>query len=221
MVHAGMSFGDIRRISADAVTVPLFRNATDQRDLFGLVSIHSYSPGVYDEAAVSAFEWLADVLARILTREQEELHAIARLPGSVPALRHPLAIEEIVELVVEEVDKMRDAIDRIRSRTDLPSAAVTELRTVTDAGRRLQGELTEMLLRTDDGPTRRFRRLTDREQAVAMLLADQLTNPDIATRLNVSVATVKTHVANIRAKYEMNRREDVAKDVRLHLGRAG
>ena len=42
--------------------------------------------------------------------------------------------------------------------------------------------------------------LTDRETQVLLLMADGLSNRDIAARLVVTEATIKTHVGNVFAK---------------------
>lgn len=46
----------------------------------------------------------------------------------------------------------------------------------------------------------RFTRLSDRERAVAMLIAEGESNPTIAERLHLSQATVKTHLEQVNLK---------------------
>ena len=68
--------------------------------------------------------------------------------------------------------------------------------------------------RGSHGPRRRpkagWDALTDTEQAVAALLADGLSNPDIAARMFISRRTVQFHVSNILAKLGLSSRVELA-----------
>lgn len=55
--------------------------------------------------------------------------------------------------------------------------------------------------------------LTEMEQQVATLVAEGLTNPEIAERLFVSVATVKAHVSRIFPKLDVTGRRELAREV--------
>jgi DNA-binding NarL/FixJ family response regulator len=52
--------------------------------------------------------------------------------------------------------------------------------------------------------------LTPREREVAALLADGLSNGEIARRLYISTKTASVHVSNILAKLDMTSRTEVA-----------
>lgn len=76
------------------------------------------------------------------------------------------------------------------------------------------GAQQQLLGRPADGPTR----LSAREVEVLRLIAEGLTNAQIARRLVVSVSTVKTHVNNLFGKLEIgNRTEAVARATGLGL----
>jgi DNA-binding CsgD family transcriptional regulator len=62
--------------------------------------------------------------------------------------------------------------------------------------------------------------LTPAELQVARLIGGHLTNPQIAERLYVSLATVKTHLGHIFAKLEIGTRSELAVLVRAHEGTA-
>lgn len=59
--------------------------------------------------------------------------------------------------------------------------------------------------------------LTAREQQIVLLIAEGLSNKEIARRLFIQVATVKNHVHNILKKLHVSRREQVAATLRFNL----
>ena len=58
--------------------------------------------------------------------------------------------------------------------------------------------------------------LTPAEQAVAGLVADGLTNPQIGARLYISRRTVQTHLVHIFAKLDIGSRAQLAAQVTRH-----
>jgi len=67
----------------------------------------------------------------------------------------------------------------------------------------------ERLVRTPPGVAggdQALSRLSDREREILMLVAEGLSNAEIAVRLFISVTTVKTHVASILAKLDLRDR---------------
>jgi DNA-binding NarL/FixJ family response regulator len=62
-------------------------------------------------------------------------------------------------------------------------------------------------------------RLTAREQKIAELIAQGLSNKPIARRLHIEVATVKCHVHNILDKLKLQRRGNVALWIRQQVNR--
>jgi DNA-binding NarL/FixJ family response regulator len=60
--------------------------------------------------------------------------------------------------------------------------------------------------------------LTSREQEIAVLLAQGLSNKDIAKTLVIAQRTAETHVANILAKLGLTSRSQVAAWIAEHRG---
>ncbi|MFF0264633.1 LuxR C-terminal-related transcriptional regulator [Kribbella sp. NPDC004536] len=218
-LHAGVPVGDLGRRSADAVTVPIFRPSKDGPDqLFGMLSMQSYTPRSYDDNAVRAFEWLCAVVERVLTREGEDREALRLLPaGDIgPNL---LTSDHVMEYLTHRVASIREIAAEALSEPDVSTAVHTHLERIVDAAEHIQSELIEMLMETDEGPERRFNSLTKAQQAVAVLLTDGLDNDQLAAELGVSLNTVKTHLSAILRKYAFRYRAQVADDVRKYLAR--
>ncbi|MEU9057220.1 response regulator transcription factor [Streptomyces sp. NPDC048384] len=53
-------------------------------------------------------------------------------------------------------------------------------------------------------------RLSPREEEVVILLAEGMTNAEIATALSITVGTVKTHLANVQTKITARNRVEIA-----------
>jgi DNA-binding CsgD family transcriptional regulator len=69
------------------------------------------------------------------------------------------------------------------------------------------------------GPRRRppsgWSSLTEAERQVAALVAEGLTNREIAERLFISVSTVKSHLSHTFAKLGLSRRSELAREASL------
>jgi DNA-binding NarL/FixJ family response regulator len=93
---------------------------------------------------------------------------------------------------------------------------VTAVRTVAAGDAMLAPRVTRRLLSTfADSPQRRaarrrLERLTGKEHEVLLALADGLANADIARRLCLSEATVKTHISRILTKLDLSSRVQAA-----------
>jgi NarL family two-component system response regulator LiaR len=72
----------------------------------------------------------------------------------------------------------------------------------------LAPEAADALVRAVADPHTQADALTAREREVLKLMADGLTNADIADRLSIGVATVKTHVSSVIAKLGVSSRTE-------------
>lgn len=70
--------------------------------------------------------------------------------------------------------------------------------------------LLERFASLDSNRTQPFEPLTDREEDVLRSLARGFTNEEIASALNISLSTVKTHVASLMGKLDARNRVEVA-----------
>ena len=72
----------------------------------------------------------------------------------------------------------------------------------------LAPEAADALVRSVSAPRQSGDSLTAREREVLKLMADGLTNADIAERLVIGVATVKTHVSSVISKLGVSTRTE-------------
>ncbi|MCJ7711620.1 MAG: response regulator transcription factor, partial [Chloroflexi bacterium] len=138
-----------------------------------------------------------------------------------------LPATRIVMLTVSSSDRdvaaaMRYGASGYLTKDLSPEALARALR-ATQTGelvipRRLAARLLAKVIRhappasTVEGPT--LDRLTARERDILRLLADGLSDRDIATALTISRRTVESHVSNILRKLEVRNRTEAARRYR-------
>jgi DNA-binding CsgD family transcriptional regulator len=209
LLDGGHRFGDTTRASRDAVTVPFL---DERRTVFGMASMQSYTPEVYDDEAVGAFEWLCRTVVAILHRDHED----------ATNQRELLAIEEGVgPTFADVVVEFSDRIDEIRAAVNAVRVAVAEGRGVL--GRvaalerlctRVQQETFAVLTRPSVTALEPLSILTSRERQVADLVGQRLSNQEIADALTISLPTVKTHVHHIMRKFQVRQRSEIIAQLR-------
>ena len=82
--------------------------------------------------------------------------------------------------------------------------------TTSPLARRAEGPRPGLARRLEGASTRPDGELTGREREVAALLADGLTNGQLAERLFISPKTAAVHVSNILAKLGLSSRAEIA-----------
>jgi DNA-binding NarL/FixJ family response regulator len=182
----------------------------------GLRALLENEPDV--EVVGDVADGLAAVSAAKRTRPDVVLMDV-RMPGldGIEATRRIIAAPETVDtriimLTTFEIDEyIFDALRFGASGFLLKDARPVELldaiRQVVAGGALLSPSVTRRVVRTFvDKPSRsgrphpRWATLTDREQEIAALVAEGLSNDEIAARLVISPATARTHVSRAMLK---------------------
>lgn len=151
----------------------------------------------------------------LVAAEQDDAQRALRLLGAAGAVRR--------RIDTEPEPHWQRQLDEATARARHLLAPAAADATLT-AGRRLRGE--ELLAyalqgtgvvgtegpaaATGDEDTAAAAPLTERERSVAALVADGLTNRQIAARLHVSRSTVASHLDNVRDKLGMRSRTQIA-----------
>jgi DNA-binding CsgD family transcriptional regulator len=189
----------------------------------------------------------ADALARVGRHAEaaQSLAAWERLqprphPRDAFLSRRALALldgqdaPKLLESAVHEAEELELTLDELWTRIDLASALAetdrSRAKEVLEDAAQAAGELgalteqrvAEQRLRALGVRTWRrgpgARALTDRERAIAQLVATGASNPEIAQQLFLSRKTVERHVSNVLKKMDVrNRAELAAKVVELEI----
>jgi ATP/maltotriose-dependent transcriptional regulator MalT len=205
------------------------RTAVDQAD--------RYLREIGEEAKalrVGGLEVLARALAGLGEHDRalaavEELKVISREVGTDPLMACSLAASGLVAASSGDVDRARPALEDAvaiyqrngmpyecaRSRLELADVLAEASRVkAAERERQLAQEALEALgVRGAHDPSRRDSGLglTRRELEVLGLVADGLTDPQIAARLVISEHTVHRHISNILAKLSCSSRAAAVK----------
>lgn len=215
VLNRGVRWGEKDRPSLDALFVPMRRTNSDE--IIGVVSAQAYAAGSYGPAELAALEWLTELLARILSAEDEQRYLIRSLDyrRSSPVRT---ATKAISDLVIERVDVVRRSAARVADALEREGHPLLDsAREVVRECERLQIDSAELEFDDYREAAYRFGLLSRREREVAKLLAEGLTNDEIRTRLHIELPTVKTHVGNILKKYGAHQRSTVAVEISAYL----
>ena len=148
----------------------------------------------------------------------EMLHAVTAYARGSRPLELGLAAEDAGTACVRHgmVDRARPLLDqaietyeRLDARRDLARAEALLREVGIRRGRR----------GTRGRPQTGWRSLTPTEHAIATLVAEGLSNPQIGDRLYVSRRTVQTHVAHVFTKLDLSSRAQLAAEVTRHKGK--
>lgn len=166
-------------------------------------------------SGVHAFEAVAAHAKGLLAHSQNDLAKAVTLYEAGP---RPLALASALEdlgVVAVESGSSEDGIDSLNRALELYAGAGA----IWDAGR-VRGRLRSLGVRRRLVSTRRPERgwssMTDSEAAVARLVAEGLTNREVAEHLFVSPHTVSGHLRHVFAKLEINSRVELTRLAALH-----
>lgn len=159
------------------------------------------------------------LLARLDHADAESRRADARTAaaldmlwglGAVPATLDALELSGRDDEVGGRADRAAAiASGVIAARRHLLEGSVPDLAALVEMARRGRGDRQR--------PTFGWDSLTPTERAVTELVADGLTNPQIAMRLIMGRATVKTHVSNVLRKLDLTGRTQLATAYRQRI----
>ncbi|MFI1471958.1 response regulator [Streptomyces wuyuanensis] len=138
--------------------------------------------------------------------------------GGLRRLPHPPVVAMLTTFDMDEyvATALRAGAAGFLLKDTDPEGLPFLVRTLADGGTVLSSKVTRTVVDgyLEGGPeetaARGIARLTDRERAVLVLIAEGLSNADIATRMHLGTGTVKDHVSAILTKLEVAGRVQAA-----------
>lgn len=218
-------FGDTDEVSRDAMVVPLIDAVTG--DVTGLMSAQSLQPGVYDDEAIRALDWLGRALMHSFARDaaaQDELDLYSIYPElDTSGVRDET---DLIDELSARVNKLHRAVrDLAQLASEIGGDLAETAHQVQQLSETLQVEIGDLFgqfggsLRDADLPDPTAG-LTSREREIAQLIAREgASNAELACRLHISERTVKTHVGNILRKLGVAQRAGIELVLNPPVGR--
>jgi DNA-binding NarL/FixJ family response regulator len=185
-------------------------------------------------SVIGLYADLSEVVALSAALQADIILLDARMPEGAAAVRRALDVAPGLRIVVSAVRESEDDIvtwaeagvigyiprttplgDFVRLMMDIHSGEQV-------CSGRVAAGLLRRIAYTASGRARRNRlvaipALTRRERQTAELIKSGLSDKEIARRLNISVATTKSHVHNLLGKLNARRRTEVAGHLREYL----
>jgi len=162
-----------------------------------------------EHPAISLFTGVAGYARGILGRDAQALLAAADVLHSSPRPLLYAAAAEDAGAELARTDHPDEAVDQLNAAFDtyLHHEALADARRV---GRELRRLGVERRIVSHPRAKMGWDSLTDSELTVVNLIAQGMTNRDVATQLHLSLHTVKNHVHNAFAKLGINSRAQLA-----------
>jgi DNA-binding NarL/FixJ family response regulator len=180
-------------------------------------TVTAVSDGRYGVAAMARGVKPHVVLLDLGLESQSSLEVVEKLKKEFPGIKVigmglAPAQTDIMESVQAGADgfilkdaKVEDVIYTIRA----VAAGKTVLPTPMTGS--LFFQITEQALLKGKRNLKRLTRMTEREKEIIALIADGMSNKQIASNLNIATFTVKSHVHNILEKLELHSRLQIAR----------
>jgi len=149
------------------------------------------------------------ILMDIRMPELDGLEATRRIIAANPAAR--VLILTTFDLDEYVYEALRAGASGFVLKDDPPEQLIAAVRTVAAGDALLSPAVTRRVIRqftrrARSAPPKGVDELTDRERDIFRLIAEGLSNPEIAQRLYISETTVKTHVTHLFQKLDVRDR---------------
>lgn len=205
--------------SKSAVYLPIRRIISEgEHKVLGVLSCQSYYEAQYSPEVVMALQWLADRVGIALNLEKEQRAAERRQEAAIREVRQDLEeqiarVERVAQTALQSLQEITTEVERLQ-QTDspLPALVQEQIRALALSCYRARAELIHPQYQPgsfENGQTPALQsmpQLTDREQEVLLLLCAGESNKLIASRLNLSLDTVKFHCKKIYRKLGVSSR---------------